>query len=415
MLSDSRWKRLSDTAQRKARLLDVAVDLKSGDYPVVTHFLYRYELLGQCLLPWEAIIDADWRHNGAMAVDDLSVGEQVAPHWLEHAVLLHRDTLDALVLDTANRYAIRANDLWLQEEGGRLVLRAVDTSPWAVLRRCTGGRLGRGADRNLLDWKYVEFLRGDPHAASAGRDYHRRVARLQPPEIAHLADSLPYLHAAELLTLIPDEIAADALERMAAERQLQVFEELDEAQGLRLLALVAPNAGADLVGYLQPSSARRYLDKLPDPQRTRITELLRYPPDTVGGIMTNDMVVAPRTMRAGAVRTELADQLRSPDFAYYVYLVDDLSSRRLCGVVSLRDLFLVDDACGLETIMTSSPEALHAFTPAKAAARRLADTHFAALPVVDDHEGLLGAVTVDAAIATMAPESWRDQAPKVFS
>jgi hypothetical protein len=130
--------------------------------------------------------------------------------------------MDALILDIAQRQSMRANDLWLEELGGHLVLSAADISPWAVLRRLGHGMLGRGEKGRLLDWRDVEFLRGHPRAALEGHDYHRRVARLQPSEIAHLLDAVPYLHAAELLTLISDALAADTLEVMGPERQVQV-------------------------------------------------------------------------------------------------------------------------------------------------------------------------------------------------
>ena len=121
---------------------------------------------------------------------------------------------------------------------------------------------------------------------------HLRIGRMAPGEIARLTDPLPYLHAAELITLLADPKAADTLEAMMPERQLQVFEELEEEQALRLLTLMAPDIAADLVGRLQTSTMRRYLERLPRKQAERIIELLRYPEDTVGGIMTNDVVFA---------------------------------------------------------------------------------------------------------------------------
>src|SRR6185369_16841288 len=103
-----------------------------------------------------------------------------------------------------------------------------DTSVRAVLRRLSRGRYGQVQTSELVDWKYIEFLRGDPHAVRAGAGYHRRITRLPPGEVAHLTDLLPYLHAAELLTLLPDPVAADTLEVLPPTRQLQIFEELDE-------------------------------------------------------------------------------------------------------------------------------------------------------------------------------------------
>jgi hypothetical protein len=59
-----------------------------------------------------------------------------------------------------------------------LVINLADTSPWAILRGLSRNRLGLSTNRYLLDWQHVEFLHGDPHAARAGGNYHRRVTRL---------------------------------------------------------------------------------------------------------------------------------------------------------------------------------------------------------------------------------------------
>lgn len=323
--------------------------------------------------------------------------------------------MDALVLDIQARQAMRANDVWLGPEHSALLLTAIDASPWAVVRRLGRGLFGKGTGRHLIDWKYVEFLRGDPRAALAGRDNHRGVATLPPPEIARLMDAIPYLHAAELLTFMPDPVAADTIEEMTAERQLQVFEELDHDQGTRLLVLMAPDAAADLVGRLQPDTARHYVEGLPDEQRHRIIDLLRYPEDTAGGIMTNDIVVAPAAMTVKEAHRVLADQLKSPDFVYYIFVVDSLQERRLRGMLTLRDLYVAADSQRLEEIMRPNLQVVHPLAPAAHAARRLSDTHFAALPVVGTDGVVLGAVTVDAAVAQLVPDSFRDQTPKVFS
>ena len=178
-------------------------------------------------------------------------------------MLLQAGILDALILDLQNRRATRANDLLLAEEGQRLELRAADTGFGAMLRRLTRGRFRHISQKTLFDWKYVEFLRGEPTAVASESGKGLRINRLPAVEIARLADALPYLHAAELLTLLPDPIAADTLEAMTVERQVQVFEELDEDQALRLFSLMAPDQATDLLGRLDPGLAERYLNALP--------------------------------------------------------------------------------------------------------------------------------------------------------
>lgn len=257
---------LVDPRQRRAKVDDLAVALLEGDYPPVTHLFFRNANKQQVALPWNAAQSIDWQ-AGHIKVADLD-GDQVASELPKQEVLLTHDILDALIIDLQNRRTTRANDLWLEEKNGQLLLRAADT-----------------------------------------------------------------------------------LEVMTPERQLQVFEELGEEQGLRLLALMAPDIAADIIGRLDPRTARQYLNRLPKRQGERIIELLSYPEDTVGGIMTNDAVIVPVRMTVRDARRALRDRLKEPDFVYYVYVVEDEETRRLCGAVTLRDLLTAEEERALEEIM----------------------------------------------------------------
>jgi CBS domain-containing protein len=414
MLSDFLRYAVVDGRGQRAKPVDLSIDLSGGDYPPVTRLVYHGPDRQQRAVDWAAVRGIEWRLR-QVRVADLEAGRPTPPDALGRAVLLRRDVLDALLLDLANRQTTRANDLWLREEGARLRLRAADVAPWAVLRRLGRGFLGLGADRNLLDWKNVEFLRGNPETARSGGDYHRRVASLPPAEIARLAEALPYLHAAELLTLIPDQVAADALEAMSPERKVQVYEELDPDRAGRLLALMAPDVAADLVGRLEPDLAQRSLNALPGPQRDRLVQLLRYPEDTAGGIMTNDVIAVPEQLTVAEARQAMSDKLKEPDFVYYVYVVDGENACRLCGVLTLREFLLSEDSRRLEQIMNRQLQMIDPLESAVEAARRVADTGLAALPVVARDGRLLGAVTFDSAMAQIAPPAWRAQVPRVFS
>jgi magnesium transporter len=405
---------LVDSAGQRAHLADMQVDLSAGDYPPVTALLIPRAGKQQALLPWAAVTRIDWTAH-KIEVADLAAVREVSGDQLAAAVLLRRDLLDTLLIDLQHRHAFRANDLELAEQSGQLLLRAADSSPRAIVRRFSHGIIGRGAPRDLQDWRWIEFLRGDPRAALAGRDYHRRIARLPPGQIATLMDYLPYLHAAEMLTLLPDPIAADTLESMSVERQLQVFEELDEDQCNRLLALMAPDDAAVLISKLHPPRAQQYLEQLPEPQRGRLLELLRYPRNTAGGIMTNEVVIAPAGLTVREAKTMLRDRLKTPDLIYYVYVVTDETSRRLRGAMTLRALLVADDDVRLEDIMDPYLVTITPLTPAPKAATQVIESSLFALPVVGGEERLLGAITVDVAVAQLAPESWRAQAPRIFS
>jgi magnesium transporter len=423
MLSMLRRFRMCDAAGRCVPIADYAIDvLGAGDHPLVTHLRYRDHEFGGCTraIAWAAVASVDWEAR-TFHVADLSAGEPILPHRPPPAredVLLDRDVLDALILDLQNRRATRANDLALEidDSGGVMRLVAADTSFLAMLRRITGGRAGRRiVQQKLFDWKYIEFLRGDPAAVPAGAIYHRRITRLPAGEIARLVDALPYLHAAELLTLLPDKLAADTLESMSAQRQLQVFEELAQEQQLGLLALMAPDVATDLVGRLHTELARTLLSTLAAPQAARIIELLRYPEDTVGGIMTNDVLTVVGSLTIVQARESLRERLAEPDFIFFIYVIDDVRTRRLRGVLPLRLLLTRDDGVRVEEVMNTYLVTLHALDNARAGAYRVLNSQLVALPVVGREGRLLGAVTIDEAVAQVAPQAWGVQEMRVFS
>ena len=112
-----------------------------------------------------------------------------------------------------------------------------------------------------------------------------------------------------------------------------------------------------------------------------------------------------------AIRPRLA----SPDLAYYVYVVSDLESRKLVGIVTLRDLLLATLEQKIADIMNDALVTARPLEPATVVAYRLTDHQLNALPVVDDEQRLLGVVTIDKAVAQIAPDGLRQDLPRVFA
>jgi CBS domain-containing protein len=412
MLSDLLRFRVADAHGRTARLADLAISLLDSDYPLVTHLVHRLNHHAVGVLPWDAVETID-HSKRLIKVKDFDQTQELDS--LGRAVRLRWDVLDALILDLLNRRVTRANDLWLSKDGNQLRLSAADTGARAILRRIARGWY-RGVDRRALyDWKYIEFLRGDPRAVKAGAVYRRRIIHLPPGEIAQLSAAMPYLHAAELLELLPEQLAADTLEVMSLERQLQVFEELDEGRALRVLHFMAPDLAADMVGRLDTETALQYLNRLPRESGERIVELLRYPENTVGGIMTNDVVMVSPHLKVGEARQVLREKLKGPDFVYFLYVVEDEAPHKLHGVISLRQFLMAEDDQTIEELMNPYLITLSPLDPPRVAAYKLLNSQLAAMPVIGAEGQLLGTVTIDAAISQVAPLSWRAQAPRIFS
>ncbi len=414
MLSELLRFLVRDEKQNSAPLNDLSVALLDADYPTVTRLFFQNGDTKIRRLDWGEVRAIDSRRR-LILVTDLDAAAECAADEIRGEVFLRRDVLDALILDLQNRRTTRANDLSLDVEENELRVRSVDAGLGAMLRRVSFGLYKRVNEKELYDWKYVEFLRGDPDAVENGAGYRQRITRLPVGEIAQLADYLPYLHAAELLTLLPDPQAADVLEAMPLQRQLQVIEEFDEDEAVELLALMSPNLAADLVARLHTPTMRRYLELLPKKKSELIIELLRYPEDTVGGVMINDMVFARTDLTVKQARETLRERLKEPDFVALVFLVDDEETRRLRGIVSLRQLLTEPDDCRLDDIMYRFVQSLNPFDAALDAAYKLVGTQLYAMPVTTPDGKLIGVMTIDAAISLIASATSGIRGVRVFS
>lgn len=401
MLSNLERFTVVDEKGTRAKFADLSVALLDSDYPIVKYLFFKLDKKF-FRLAWDAVHAID-RRKKLFTVTDLAAGSEVSLEPQKHYVLLRYEILDALLLDLQNRRSFRANDLQLREtEDGRLELFAADTGASAILRRISFGFYKYVSRSGIYDWKYVEFLRGNPKAVKNGAGYHLRITRMSAGEIGQLTNFIPYLHAAELLTLLPDKQAVKTLEVMPVERQLQVFEELEDDQAIRLLSLMAPDVAADLIGRLQTDAMKLFLEKMPRERSQPIVELLRYPEDSVGGIMTNDVVYFPADLTVAEARIRFRERFPQTDFIYLIYIVGDDKNRTLRGMISVRNLLTAGDDQKLEAIMDPYIATLSSIEPAQAAAYRVVGSQLAAMPVVGLNNKLLGASLLAGAVLPLA-------------
>ena len=401
---------IRDESGRHAQVNDLSIAVLDEDYPPVTNIYFRHNTDAK-RFSWELVSDFDTAGR-TIRVKDLSAAESGE---VEDEVLLKRDILDSLVLELLGRRTTRVCDILLDANDGHLRVKAADSGLVAMLRRILRGSWGATDKDSLFDWKYVEFLRGDPDAVRNGAGYRMRINRLPAGEIARLADYIPYLHAAELLKLLPDEKAAEVLEATTIERQVQIIEELDEEEARNLLCLMSPDLATDIVGRLTIPMMRLYLSKMPVDCRDRIVELLRFSEDSVGGAMTNDIIALPSHLDCASAKKSVQDVLNDAHFSSLIFIVDDNENRLLRGTITLHDLLVANDTGELDELMDPYLQTLSPYDDSKDAAYRIVGSQLPAMPVVSKTGRLIGAMTLQAALAKLLPPTSGVQRLRIYS
>ena len=128
--------------------------------------------------------------------------------------------------------------------------------------------------------------------------------------------------------------------------------------------------------------------------------------------MTNKVIVVTPGLTVAEVIDHARPLLAHPDLVYYLYVVDNLESRRLKGIVTLRDLLIARHDEPIADVMNRNLVTATPHEPARDVAYRLADHQLNALPVILERgRRLLGVVTIDSAIGQIAPETMRRGLP----
>ena len=331
----------------------------------------------------------------------------------ENEILLGGDILDRRLVDIAARRVVRVNDLQFAAAGEqhefayRLV--GVDVGGNVIRRRLIPARFAGRTASEVIDWADIEYFAS--HAPEARLQLsHERIARLHPVEIAHLVDALAYRQGVEVIEALDDETAAATLQELTGEQGADIVGELDEERAADILEEMDPGDAADLLQDLSAEKAQDLLERMEPDDREDLQELLRYPEDTAGGIMTNSFVIVPTDWTATEALAYLRTLDPAPDLLYYLYIVPKVGSWRLAGVISLADL-VVRAAPGarLDEVMVPADSLItvHSGDPARNVARTLASYNLLALPVLDDEGDIVGVVTVDDAMDLLLPEEWR--------
>lgn len=186
--------------------------------------------------------------------------------------------------------------------------------------------------------------------------------------------------------------------------QLKLVEGAGKPQMAKLIEQMSHDDRVDLLRRLAPRVAEGLLRLVDEADRRDIATLFRYGENTVGALMTTDYAWLPVTLTAGQAIDRLRQQAPDRETIYYIYILDE-NSRRLQGIVSLRDLILADRQTPISELLESDLQSLKVTDDREVAADKLARFDFLALPVVDEENRLVGIVTHDDVIDVINQEA----------
>ena len=230
---------------------------------------------------------------------------------------------------------------------------------------------------------------------------------LPAPDLAAVFEDLPAEKLPVLFRLCPKDLAADVFAELTPATQQQLIDGLTDTELKAVVDELFVDDATDLVEEMPANVVKRILAQAEPATRRMINELLKYPEDSAGGVMTTELMALRPDMTVAQAMDTIRENGFDKETNNNCYVTD--SSRRLVGVVSLRALVLAKNTEEpIKDLMDSNVVSVSTTTDQEDVSKLFEKYGFLAIPVVDAENRLVGIVTIDDAISILQDEASED-------
>jgi CBS domain-containing protein len=288
------------------------------------------------------------------------------------------------------------------------------TRDWFITRvavRTHPGGFRRRGQLQTLDWDQVTGF-SQPEEAQGAANLLAAFDQLRAADLAHVMHELSEKRRAEVAAALDDERLADVLEELPEDDQVEILAKLAVERAADVLEAMAPDDAADLLAELPPDEQERLLALMEPDEAEPVRRLLTYSEDTAGGMMTSEPVILPPDATVAEALARVRDPELTPALAAQVYVCrppTDTPTGKFLGIAHIQRMLREPPSTLVSGIADSDIDPLGPDVPLPEVTAYLATYNLVAVPIVDDADHLLGAVTVDDVLDHLLPEDWRER------
>ncbi|MDE7157870.1 MAG: magnesium transporter [Lachnospiraceae bacterium] len=252
-----------------------------------------------------------------------------------------------------------------------------------------------------LDEKILELLEEKRYP-----DIKSILCKMNSADIAALFEDLNMVKIPLLFRLLPKVLAAETFVEMEPNAQAMLIHGFSDNELKEVLDELYLDDAVDIVEEMPANVVKRILSNTDPDTRKMINEILKYPDDSAGSIMTIEYVSLRPSMSVEEAIKRIRRTGVDKETIYTCYVTDD--NRVLLGTVSIKDLLLSEETELIKDIMDMNSISVHTMEDQEQVANKFNKYDLLAIPVVDDENRLVGIVTFDDAIDVMQDEATED-------
>lgn len=232
------------------------------------------------------------------------------------------------------------------------------------------------------------------------------LVTMKPFDIAAVFENLQDEKMPILFRILPKELAAETFVEMDDETQEFLIHGFSDSELKEVVDELFVDDAVDLIEEMPANVVKRILRQADKDMRKQINELLKYPEDSAGSIMTTEFIVLRPDMTAEMAIKRIRRTGVDKETIYTCYVTD--ANNKLIGITTVKDLLLAEDDELVKSIMEENVISVTTLADQEQVAQMFSNYNFLALPVVDNENRLVGIVTIDDAIDVIQEEATED-------
>ncbi len=232
------------------------------------------------------------------------------------------------------------------------------------------------------------------------------LVTMKPFDIAAVFEELQDENAPILFRILPKELAAETFVEMDDETQQLLIKGFSDSELKEVVDELFIDDAVDLIEEMPANVVKRILRQADKDTRKQINELLKYPEDSAGSIMTTEFIVLRPDMTAEMAIKRIRRTGVDKETIYTCYVTDQ--NNKLIGITTVKDLLLAEDDARVLDLMEENVISVNTLADQEQVAQIFSNYNFLALPVVDNENRLVGIVTVDDAVDVLQEEATED-------
>ena len=237
-------------------------------------------------------------------------------------------------------------------------------------------------------------------------DARESIIDLEPIDIAYIMESLPEDTIPVVFRLLPKELAAEVFVELENDSQEDLIKGFSKAELKEVIDELYLDDAVDIIEEMPANVVRRILATADPETRRDINNILQYPEDSTGSIMTTEYIDLKSNLTVADALKRIRRVGQDMETINVMYVVD--KDRHLLGYVSIRTLLLADEDQTVEEIMDDTIIRASTLDDQEETARKFEKYDFLTMPVVDKENRLVGIVTIDDALDVLMEETTED-------